>query len=85
MVDDIEMGITEVVRGRDLLHSTARQILIYEALDCIPPTFCHLPLVNDIDGRRLAKRHQALAMKTLRERGSTFQECLTALGDQIEP
>ncbi len=69
VVDDIAMGITEVIRGEDLLMSTARQILVYRALGAEPPAFHHLPLLLDETGRRLAKRHAALSLKTLRESG----------------
>lgn len=69
VVDDIAMGITEVVRGRDLLKSTARQLLLYEALDAGPPAWAHCPLVKDQTGRRLAKSFDSLALRTLRERG----------------
>ncbi len=69
VVDDALMGISEVVRGCDLLLSTARQLLLYEALGYAPPDFFHCPLVTDDRGVRLAKRHDALALKTLRERG----------------
>jgi glutamyl-tRNA synthetase len=71
VADDIDMGITEVVRGEDLLRSTARQLLIYRALGAAPPTWCHVPLVRDAEGRRLAKRHQALSLRELRARGLT--------------
>ncbi len=70
VVDDIAMGITEVIRGEDLLLSTARQLLIYEALSATPPTFHHLPLVLDESGQRLAKRSNAQSLKTLRECGA---------------
>lgn len=69
VADDIAMGITEVVRGEDLLRSTARQLLVYRALDAAPPKWCHLPLVRDATGRRLAKRHQSLSIRELRQRG----------------
>ncbi len=69
VVDDALMRISEVVRGCDLLLSTARQLLLYEALGYGPPDFFHCPLVTDDQGLRLAKRHDALALKTLRERG----------------
>jgi glutamyl-tRNA synthetase len=65
VVDDIAMGITEIVRGEDLLTSTARQILLYEALGATPPATYHCPLVCDNLGRRLAKRDQALSLRTL--------------------
>jgi glutamyl-tRNA synthetase len=70
------MQITEVVRGADLLLSTARQILIYEALDWPTPQWYHCPLVRDDRGERLAKRHAALAVRTLREQGKTPEEVL---------
>lgn len=65
VVDDIEMHITEVVRGADLLVSTARQLLIYEALQASPPEFYHEDLVTDESGERLAKRKDSLALRTL--------------------
>jgi len=71
MADDAAMGITEVVRGADLLLSTARQLLLYRALGLTPPEFFHCPLLRDAQGRRLAKRHDALSLRTLREQGNT--------------
>jgi glutamyl-tRNA synthetase len=68
VVDDAAMRITEVVRGADLLLSTARQILLYRALGLEPPAFYHCPLLTDATGIRLAKRHDALSLQTLRER-----------------
>ncbi len=61
VADDAAMGITEVVRGADLLKSTARQILLYRALGIEPPAWHHCRLVVDHNGRRLAKRHDALS------------------------
>ena len=58
VVDDHSMAITEVVRGEDLLLSTARQILLYRALGWTPPAFFHCPLVRDAEGHRLAKRNR---------------------------
>jgi glutamyl-tRNA synthetase len=57
--DDVAMKISEVVRGEDLLKSTVRQILIYEALEAMAPDFYHCKLVLDAEGRRLAKRDGA--------------------------
>jgi len=71
VVDDAAMHITEVVRGADLLVSTARQILLYRALDLKPPAFFHCPLLRDAAGVRLAKRHDALSLRALRAGGST--------------
>jgi glutamyl/glutaminyl-tRNA synthetase len=70
-VDDAAMGITEVVRGEDLVKSTFRQLLIYRALGVPPPAFHHCPLMADAAGKRLAKRHDALSLRALREGGRT--------------
>lgn len=69
VVDDAAMGITEVVRGRDLLKSTARQILLQRALGLPTRAYAHCDLVRDEAGLRLAKRHDALSLRTLRHRG----------------
>jgi glutamyl/glutaminyl-tRNA synthetase len=76
VVDDAELGITEVVRGADLIKSTFRQILLFRALGWRAPDFFHCPLMTDDRGERLAKRHDALALRTLRERGVTPAEIL---------
>jgi glutamyl-tRNA synthetase len=76
VVDDAAMGVTEVVRGADLLLSTARQILLYRALGLAVPAFFHTPLVGDADGRRLAKRHQAASLESLRQSGLGPDEVL---------
>jgi glutamyl-tRNA synthetase len=70
-VDDIIMCITEVVRGADLLVSTARQLLLYRALGTTPPQFHHCPLITDDTGVRLSKRHDALSLRTLRQQGAS--------------
>ena len=70
VVDDAAMGITEVIRGDDLVPSTPRQILLYRALGWEPPSFAHVPLVVGADGRRLAKRHGDTRLSTLRSPGS---------------
>lgn len=69
VVDDASMGVTEVVRGADLVTSTYRQLLLYRALNCRAPAFYHCPLMTDENGVRLAKRHDALSLRALRERG----------------
>jgi glutamyl-tRNA synthetase len=76
VVDDAEMKISEVVRGADLLKSTARQLLLYRALRCTPPDFYHCDLLLDAAGVRLAKRHDALSIRHLRSNGSTPGEVL---------
>ncbi len=74
VVDDAAMHITEVVRGEDLLISTARQLLIYKALGLKPPQFYHTPLMCDADGQRLAKRHHSLSLHELRQAGHCPEE-----------
>lgn len=71
VVDDAALNITEVVRGEDLRQSTFRQLLIYRALNYRAPAFYHCPLLTDERGVRLAKRHDALALRTLRAAGHT--------------
>jgi len=73
VVDDMAMGITEVVRGADLLRSTARQILLCRALGFPVPDYYHCDLVRDEAGVRLAKRHDALSIRRLRELGWTAE------------
>jgi glutamyl-tRNA synthetase len=75
-VDDAAMAITEVVRGRDLLKSTARQILLQRALGYATPAYFHCDLIRDAAGVRLAKRHDALALRTLRAQGLSPAEVL---------
>lgn len=70
-VDDAAMQITEVVRGADLLKSTARQLLLYRALGVEPPKFFHCPLMTDEGGVRLAKRHDALSLRVLKAKGAS--------------
>jgi glutamyl-tRNA synthetase len=70
VVDDAAMKITEVVRGADLLISTARQILLHRALGYFAPAFYHCPLMNDSQGVRLAKRHDVLSLRSLRVAGA---------------
>jgi glutamyl/glutaminyl-tRNA synthetase len=70
-VDDTAMRITEVVRGADLLKSTARQLLLLRALGVAAPDYFHCELVRDAAGVRLAKRNDALSIRHLRESGAT--------------
>lgn len=78
VVDDAAMHITEVVRGADLLKSTARQILLLRALHLPTPDYFHCDLVRDEAGVRLAKRHDALSIRKLRESGWTPEEVRSA-------
>ena len=75
-VDDALMGITEVVRGADLVSSTFRQILLLRALDFEVPAYFHCPLVLDESGRRLAKRDSSSTLRGLRAAGATPQSCI---------
>jgi glutamyl-tRNA synthetase len=77
VVDDAAMEITEVVRGADLLVSTARQLLLFHALGLTPPKFFHCALMRDEQGERLAKRHDALALRTLRRRGTSPEQVIS--------
>jgi glutamyl/glutaminyl-tRNA synthetase len=83
VADDAAMKITEVVRGEDLLKSTARQILLYRALSLETPAWFHCRLVTDSNGLRLAKRHDALSLRVLRQRGVTPEQILAAEGESL--
>jgi glutamyl-tRNA synthetase len=91
VVDDADMGVTEVVRGDDLIPSTPRQLLLYRALGRMPPRFVHVPLVVGPDGRRLAKRHGDTRLATLRSAGVRPEMLLGLLAwscgwiDHVEP
>jgi glutamyl/glutaminyl-tRNA synthetase len=74
VVDDADLGITEVVRGADLIKSTFRQLLLFRALGHPAPAFFHCPLVTDEHGVRLAKRHDALSLRALRDAGRSPEE-----------
>lgn len=89
-VDDGAMGITQVVRGRDLLFSTPRQLYLYQLLGLTPPEFYHVPLLLAPDGRRLSKREHDLDMGALRARFSPeallgWLAALAGLVDHPEP
>src|SRR5947209_7457017 len=68
-VDDLDAGITEVVRGEDHLSNTPKQLLVFEALGAQPPRYAHLPLLLGPDGRKLSKRHGAASVQELRDAG----------------
>ncbi len=69
VVDDLAMEISEVVRGEDLLHSTARQLMLIEALGGKPPVYAHVPLIRNAEGEKLSKRDAGLTLRALREAG----------------
>ncbi|MEM1416798.1 MAG: tRNA glutamyl-Q(34) synthetase GluQRS [Myxococcota bacterium] len=83
VVDDRDQGITEVVRGDDLLSATGLQLALFAALRAAPPAFLHVPLVVGADGSRLAKRHGAPGIRALREAGRTAEEVLGGLGASL--
>lgn len=91
VVDDAAVGVTQVVRGDDLVSSTPRQLLLYRALGLTPPSFAHVPLVIGEDGRRLAKRHGDTRVASLREAGVRpdmlvgMLACSCGWRDRIEP
>jgi glutamyl-tRNA synthetase len=68
-VDDLDAGITHVVRGEDHLSNTPKQLLVIEALGATPPAYAHLPLLLGPDGRKLSKRHGAASVQELRDAG----------------
>jgi glutamyl-tRNA synthetase len=82
VADDADMGVTDVVRGDDLLDSAPRQILLYRALGLAEraPRYYHLPLILGHDGRRLAKRHGDTRLSYYRQLGVAPQRVLTLLG-----
>lgn len=84
VVDDQAMNITEVVRGADLLKSTARQLLLIEALEYPTPDYFHCPLLRDENNVRLAKRHDALGLRTLRSQGADPAELRKKFAEEIE-
>ncbi len=79
VVDDLASHVTEVVRGDDLLSSTARQIYVFECLGASPPRYAHVPIVRDRDGVRLAKRTRGASVRELREGGVSKERVLGEL------
>ncbi|MBC22714.1 MAG: tRNA glutamyl-Q(34) synthetase GluQRS [Phycisphaerae bacterium] len=76
VVEDADMGVTDVIRGNDLLSSSARQVRLYEVLDKPAPRWWHLPLVVDQEGRRLAKRHGDRCLEAYRQSGVSAQKII---------
>ncbi len=91
VLDDADMHITDVWRGGDLLDSTPRQLLLYEALGLKAPQFAHVPLICNDDGSRLSKRNASLNIRSLREAGVRPQKIiglfayLAGMNDRLEP
>lgn len=69
VVDDIDMGITQIIRGDDHLTNTFRQVQLYNAIGATPPDFAHIPLIHGPDGAKLSKRHGALGIEAYRDMG----------------
>jgi glutamyl-tRNA synthetase len=82
-VDDLEMQISHVLRGDDLLSSTARQILLIDSLSGVAAIYAHVPLMNDYHGERLAKRGGAPSLKALRENGKNPNEIVRDLANSL--
>ena len=78
--DDAAMGVTEVVRGRDLLSSTPRQVYLYGLLGFEPPRFDHTPMLLAEDGRRLSKRDRDVSLEALAEKGYSAEDIVGRLG-----
>lgn len=83
VVDDIAQGVTQVVRGDDLLSSTPRQMLLYRLLGAPPPDYLHVPLVLGDDGQRLAKRHGAVTLAGLAAEGRSAEVVVAALARSL--
>jgi glutamyl-tRNA synthetase len=83
VVDDLAMGIDDVVRGADLLASTARQIQLVEALGGTPPAYAHVPLMVNAHGEKLSKRDPALTLRSLREAGARPEAVAGYLGHSL--
>lgn len=83
VVDDHDMGVTQVIRGDDHLTNTFRQLMIYNAMGWTPPAFAHIPLIHGPDGAKLSKRHGALGVDAYRDMGylpETLRNYLLRLG-----
>jgi glutamyl-tRNA synthetase len=87
VADDIAMKITHVLRGEDLISSTPRQVFLYEQLGSRPPVYCHVPLMTDYRGERLAKRasetQQAPSIRALRESGANPRAIVQDLANSL--
>jgi glutamyl-tRNA synthetase len=83
VVDDIAMGISEVLRGEDLAGCTGWQLALYRALGAPAPAFVHVPLLLDAEGKRLAKRDGARSIQQLREAGCSADTIVSALAASV--
>jgi len=83
VIDDAAQGVSQVVRGDDLLSSTPRQILLQRLLDLATPSYWHVPLVLGDDGQRLAKRHGAVTLSALRDEGWSTADVVAVLARSL--
>jgi glutamyl-tRNA synthetase len=87
-IDDLDAGITHVVRGEDHLSNTPKQLLVFEALGATPPRYAHLPLLHGPDGKKLSKRHGAASVQELRDAGylpEAVRNYIALLGAGFDP
>ena len=84
MVDDAAMGITDVVRGSDLLDSTARQITLFRSFGLDEPRFHHVPLMLDDDGNRMAKRDGSKSLQQLKDEGFSAPQVIGQLAASLQ-
>jgi glutamyl-tRNA synthetase len=87
-IDDLDAGITHVVRGEDHLSNTPKQLLVFEALGAAPPVYGHLPLLHGPDGKKLSKRHGAASVQELRDAGylpEAVRNYIALLGAGFDP
>jgi glutamyl-tRNA synthetase len=83
VADDVAQGITHVIRGADLLFSTARQIQLWQTLGATPPTFAHVGLVVNAEGEKLSKRDGAITLAALREAGHSPEKVIGMLAPTL--
>ena len=84
VVDDAHQGITDIVRGSDLLDSTARQIFLQQQLDLATPNYCHFPVITNADGQKLSKQNQAPPLRD-RDAAQNLRRALNFLGQAQPP
>ena len=84
VVDDAHQGITDIVRGSDLLDSTARQIFLQQQLDLATPNYCHFPVITNADGQKLSKQNQAPPLRD-RDAAQNLRRALNFLGQAPPP
>jgi len=83
VVDDIELGVTDALRGADLLDSSARQIALFNALDAPPPRFWHVPLMTDGSGEKLSKRDGSMSLNAWRQQGKSAADVIGLLAGSL--